>query len=57
MFSALRARERERAKRREYNQRYYKKLQQDPGRYERMRKKQAAYLERKMAQHEKHHQP
>ena len=57
LFSALRARELERAKRREYNQRYYKKLQQDPGRYERMRKQQAAYLKEKMAQRKHHHRP
>ena len=31
------ARERERAKKREYNQRYFHKIQQDPHRYRRLR--------------------
>ena len=43
----MQARVREKAKRYEYNQRYYRKLQQDPGRYGKMRKQQAEYLRHK----------
>ena len=37
MIAVVAARERERAKKREYNQRYFLKIQQDPLRYRRLR--------------------